>query len=441
MTLFKTSCALLLLVMAAAGLTAFLVIDEAPLVTESSTLTPTELRRARQFIREVFAANRNANQPATLELSESDTEILLTQVLENLRGGDAAVDFQPGRFHLQLTAAVPPTVLGGYANVDLTLQQQGNLLVLDHFRLGSLELPGWLADKLLQFGHRQLHLHLPEYTMLVSSIAGFRLLEDSLELNYTLTPETLGQLSAKGSELLFPPETSERLQAHAGFLAELETRLEGSRDGRNNISLAAVLNPMFRFAQSRGGDAAQENRAALLVLALHQMDMNPARLLQGAAAAPAPARRLRFTLYERRDYAQHFLGSAVLAVSVEPGLADAIALLKEMDDAQEGGSGFSFTDLAADMAGIRFAALAVTDPETAPQVQTLLADNDAEDFFLFDIRGLPEFLDEQQFRDSYGDTSSAAYQSVLNTIEAGLDATPLFQLHGVSTGLKPAGTP
>lgn len=430
MTFFKATSVLLLLILAAAGTTAVLVIDEEPLVTESSTLTPTELRRARQFIRGVLMASRNANSPTHLSVSESDTEVLLVQVLDNLHGGDVDVEFASGSLRLRLTAAMPENWLGRYANLDFTLLQLGDQLVLDQFRLGSLELPGWMADPLLQFGHAKLQQQLPEYAMLLDSISGFAFTEQALDVTYTLTPETLGQLSAKGSELLFTPETSERLQAHAAYLATLEAELAPTLDFRNNISLAQVLGPMFRFAGSRGGDAAEENRAALLVLALHQMDMNPARLLKGTAAPDAATRRARFTLFQRRDYAQHFLGSAVLAVSVEPGLADTIALLKEMDDAQEGGSGFSFTDLAADMAGIRFGETAVAEPAAAARVQALMGSNVSEEFFMLDVRGLPEFLSEAEFRSSYGTAGSPAYKAVEAFIERGIDITPLYHAIG-----------
>lgn len=427
MTLIKTTGVLLLLAVAAAVSTAVLVIDETPLVTESSTLTPTELRRARQFIRGLLTASRDTGSPTRLSISEADTEVLLVQMLDSLHGGDADVEFTPGSLRLRLTAALPENRLGRYANMDFMLLQLGNQLVLDSFRLGSLELPGWMADPLLQFGHTKLQQQLPEYAMLLDSIAGFAFTAQALELSYTLTPETLGQLSAKGSELLLAPETSERLQAHAAFLAGLEAELAPLLDSRSNVSLARVLGPMFRFAGSRGGDAAEENRAALLVLALHQMDMNPARLLQGTTATAAVTRRPRFTLYQRRDYAQHFLGSAVLAVSVEPGLADAIALLKEMDDTQEGGSGFSFTDLAADMAGIRFGEVAVGAKDSAAQVQALIGSNLAEEFFMLDVRGLPEFLDEQEFSSSYGNADSPAYKAVESFIERGIDTTPLYR--------------
>lgn len=434
MTFIKTAGILALLALTAAVTTAVLVIDEAPLVTESSTLTPTELRRARQFIRGVFMASRNAGSATHLSVSESDAEVLLVQVLDNLHGGDADVEFAEDSLRLQLTAVLPDSRLrwlGQYANLDFTLLQLGDQLVLDQFRVGSLELPGWMADPLLQFGHTKLQLQLPEYAMLLDSISGFAFTEQALDVTYTLTPETLGQLSAKGSELLFAPETSERLQAYAAYLATLEAELAPNLDSRNNnISLAQVLGPMFRFAGSRGGDAAEENRAALLVLALHQMDMNPARLLQGASAPPAAARRARFTLYQRRDYAQHFLGSAVLAVSVEPGLADTIAVLKEMDDTQEGGSGFSFTDLAADMAGIRFGEAAVTDAQGAARMQALMGSNATEEFFMLDVRGLPEFLNEAEFNSSYGTAGSPAYKAVEAFIERSIDNTPLYHAIG-----------
>jgi hypothetical protein len=427
MTLIKTSCVLLLLLLLGAAGFAVLVIDPEPLVTESSELTPNELRRARQFIRGVFASNRNASQPAQLRVSDAETEILLTQVLEQLRGGDASVRYAPGQVHLQLTAVLPPSPLGSYANVDLILQQrEDRQLELQQFRLGSLELPGWLANKLLQFGHRQLHLRLPEYTMLMSSIADFEFRQNALELSYTLTPETLGQLSSRGSELLLPAATSARLQAHAAYLSELEEQLEALRDSRNNVSLADVLGPMFRFALQRDGDPAEENRALLLVLAMHQMDMQPARLLRGAPAPQTQRRRLHFTLYDRRDFAQHFLGSAVLATNLDPALADAIGVLKELDDAVEG-SGFSFTDLAADMAGVRFAEVAVLDKRRARAVQEQMAGNNDEALFMFDLRGLPEFLGEEEFRRVYGEADSEAYYTLMQSIEDAIAATPLYR--------------
>jgi hypothetical protein len=62
----------------------------------------------------------------------------------------------------------------------------------------------------------------------------------------------------------------------------------------------------------------------------------------------------RPTVQQRRDLAQHFFLSAYLTVVVGPQAAEAAGVAKEVVDARSG-SGFSYADLAADLAGIVFA--------------------------------------------------------------------------------------
>ena len=57
----------------------------------------------------------------------------------------------------------------------------------------------------------------------------------------------------------------------------------------------------------------------------------------------------------RRDLLQQFIVSAGLRVLAENGVPMAIGEFKELLDSRSGGSGFSFVDLAADRAGLRFA--------------------------------------------------------------------------------------
>jgi len=87
--------------------------------------------------------------------------------------------------------------------------------------------------------------------------------------------------------------------------------------------------------------------------------------------------------------AQHFLISAGIAAAGGSRLADAVGLFKELDDSRSG-SGFSFTDLAADRAGVRFAESA-TGPNAA-RLQGLLADKAEESLFMPRVRDLPEFM-------------------------------------------------
>ena len=52
---------------------------------------------------------------------------------------------------------------------------------------------------------------------------------------------------------------------------------------------------------------------------------------------------------------QHSIVSAVLKMAADFGMAFMIGEFKELLDFYKGGSGFSFTDVAADLARIRFA--------------------------------------------------------------------------------------
>jgi len=60
------------------------------------------------------------------------------------------------------------------------------------------------------------------------------------------------------------------------------------------------------------------------------------------------------TLRGRDDLAQHFFVSAALTAVLGQQAAEAAGLLKELNDSHRGG-GFSFADLAADIAGVSFA--------------------------------------------------------------------------------------
>ena len=60
------------------------------------------------------------------------------------------------------------------------------------------------------------------------------------------------------------------------------------------------------------------------------------------------------TMRGRRDLCQHFVVCAALSGLGGPQAAETVAVLKEVRDAQ-GGSGFSFVDLVADLAGVTFA--------------------------------------------------------------------------------------
>jgi hypothetical protein len=160
---------------------------------------------------------------------------------------------------------------------------------------------------------------------------------------------------------LLPAEDQQRLRAYTERLAALTEREEPAWD----VSLVRLLGPMFDLARQRtaaGGDAAAENRAALLVLTL---------------------------------------------------FAQAIGLYKEVTDSR-GGSGFSFSDVAANRAGTRFGQNLVGD---AARVQALLAPGPRETDLVPLLADLPDFMPEADFVRRFGGVGAPAYEAQLAEAE------------------------
>ena len=65
----------------------------------------------------------------------------------------------------------------------------------------------------------------------------------------------------------------------------------------------------------------------------------------------------------RHDLCQHFVVSAALTAMLGAKNAESAGILKEMLDARDGGSGFSFNDLSADLAGVAFAQQLLRTPK------------------------------------------------------------------------------
>ena len=128
------------------------------------------------------------------------------------------------------------------------------------------------------------------------------------------------------------------------------------------------------------------------------------------------------TLAGRDDFPRHLLISAALAAEGTGPLSRAIGVYKEVADSQ-GGSGFSFNDMAANRAGTRLGEWAVTQPQ---RLQAALARGVKESDLMPPWNDLPEFLPEAEFRQRYGGVGAPPYESMLAEIDRRVEALPVF---------------
>ena len=125
---------------------------------------------------------------------------------------------------------------------------------------------------------------------------------------------------------------------------------------------------------------------------------------------------------DRRDLASHFFVSAYLTSALGHQAAGAAGLAKEMSDAQ-GGSGFSFVDMAANQAGILFAQGVLRGKLPLRQ----LAGGFSVAEFLPKLDDLEEGLSSEKFNALYGGNNSNRFQEAIEQIRRRVQALPPYQ--------------
>jgi hypothetical protein len=393
-----------------------------PLVPVGASPTAGDVSRAKALVKRLDPRGQAGNDIRTIEVSERDLAFALDYAIGRVLPAGAEVDLHRAGATVSITAELPPNPLGRYYNLRLDLAQVPGGIDVEGLRIGEVKVPealakglGWLARTALQRDET--------VRVLLEGINGYRLTDDRLVVVFQWRPELVDRVKSRGRALLVDEADRERLLAYTARIAA--TTRKGLLPGR--MPLGDLLQPVFQEARSRTGpasEAAAENRAAIVALMLYVQGVDVARFLDQPADARYRSRARTFTLRGRADFVHHFLISAGLAAAGGGGLADAVGLFKELDDSR-GGSGFSFTDLAANRAGVRFAQSA-TGPRAA-RVQTLLADGADEAAFMPAVKDLPEFMPEDEFVRRFGGPGDPRYRQVADEIERRIAALALHR--------------
>ena len=216
-------------------------------------------------------------------------------------------------------------------------------------------------------------------------------------------------------------ELSRATEAHLRRLVAAGSVIP-SGEARFGAMLQAAFAPIS--GESERGSAVQHNRAAILALGLSLGDERLAQFVglnrNNQLVRAGALLRQGTTLRERDDWSRHFCLSAALAVLEHPLVSDAGGLMKEQMDALTGDSGFSFGDLTADRAGVRFAASATYSEAAAKAMQDLLRNGFEVNNFFPPAADLPENLTTEQFRHEYGSVGSQRYRQKVSEIETRL---------------------
>jgi hypothetical protein len=201
-----------------------------------------------------------------------------------------------------------------------------------------------------------------------------------------------------------------------------------AKDARS-ISLSTLLVPLFSTAYERtqqGANPLSENRALLQALSLYVNESDLSQLVEPpSAAALITPRRLNVTIQRRPDLAQHFTSSAAMSATAGAGVAGILSTSKEIHDARYR-SGFSFSDLTANAAGVALGMAATTSRTEAEYLARRIALVVQESDYMPPVSKDNAGLTEDDFSAQFTDRNSREYQTKLAQIDAQIAALPIY---------------
>lgn len=343
------------------------------------------------------------------------------------------VNVTPWGLEMALSLHVPENPFGDYINARLGLLPSGQGLRFAHSSIGRIRFSG---DTTLLLSRWFLDLVLSDSlgSMFIAGIESVDMDGQEVSVMFRPVPDLKERLRRSKQRfevvrdnlaLLGDPAV---VRAYYAKLCEIDDLHVSDLP----VSMAWYTAAVFSLAKERvqiGNDVVAENRAALLALAIflgsERFEALVGRVRTGELedCKPGPD---HVVLANRHDLRLHFVFSAVLKVISDSGMSSAAGEFKELLDAGRGGSGFSFADLTADMAGVKLAEGLLDDTGEGWRMLTVLAEATDERVFFPLIDGLPEGLTQEQFEFEYGGLQDPRYRAMVEKIIQRLASLPLY---------------
>ncbi|TDF38364.1 hypothetical protein EYS14_11830 [Alteromonadaceae bacterium M269] len=318
-----------------------------------------------------------------------------------------------------LSYQLPSFFMNQFVNVQMRVKE-GPGIDIEELQVGDLSLPG---NSMMKFVAWVFDVYTDELVAADSIKSVTRVDFNKQDIIVSLKPvgSLIRRLRVLGDQ---NDDTDKELVARVSYyLAYLEDNKLPAL--RRSLSTSEYVKILFTEVakQSSSRLPEKENEAAILALAIFDGSPRFAQFVGKVQPRPNVYARPNnpMTLRNRRDLHLHFIFSAALEVLSNNGLTFAIGELKELVDSSANGSGFSFVDLAADMAGAKMARM-LLDPAQARAMQLKLQKVNSEDDFFPSINGLPEGLTKDQFENQYEHVESAAYKQRLGDIQSRINA-------------------
>jgi len=421
--LIKSTFLISFLISIALGSITVYSLHDTPLVAKPDPLSPQQVKRVKKFIQKNDPALFVPGKNYSTSISESQLNLIISHTLAQFHDR-LRVKTRLFNNSLYITSSLklPANPAGHYLNITTELKENASQIIINSLKVGDIEVPVFIASLLLKLGHDEMSSNFIEYKYAINSIIDFKLLKKRIFINYIWNPANTTAIKNRIASSVISYDLRQRIVAYTQHLTVVNRLLTDPRP-----SLTMLLQPMFKFAieRSKNNNPVEENRALFMTLGAHMLRKNIPLLMGNRNIEHIPHRD--YFLHNRNDLSKHFLISSAITAIADPAVAQAIGLEKEFDDS-EGGSGFSFADLAADHAGVALANIGLASREQAQLLQQSLANTQNESDFMPSIDNLKEGLQHINFTALYKNTNSKKYKNVIRLINKRIAACTVHQI-------------
>ncbi|MEC4678241.1 MAG: hypothetical protein VST69_05750 [Nitrospirota bacterium] len=410
----------------------FLVLERVPMVSDVEVMNTDNAVKTRAFAKQVLQQFLQENdRPILISATEDELNGAFSIAHRSVRRARGRAVISAQGLELSGTFRLPQNPFGNYINVELILSPSAQGFHIAQAKLGTISLSDASARFLMRLG-LDLIFGQGEGEYLLDAVKSVRLSDKRIDVDLKPIPRMNQLVQQMRGRIRVVRDEVRPMGDPAGVrvyyrrimaLSEYAPRDEA-------LSLAYYISRLFKIASQTGEDAADENRSAILALGIYFGSWRVEQMI-GTVRTTEMLAHERLTkgvgLAGRRDLRLHFIISAALEIAAKSGVSHAIGEFKELYDARRGGSGFSFADLAADRAGVRFAEVA-TDPKMAGLIQRRLSENEAETQFFPDISALPEGLSQARFEAYFVNVEGTRYLALVDEMDACLSRLPAYVL-------------
>ena len=198
-----------------AGLTVlpWLMLDDAPAIEPPAAFHRTDLAWIKSLFQKHDPRSQTPDVVYSIQLDETELNRLLNYAVELRRVSGIAADLTPGLATLTATIAVPPNPFGRYLNITAEVADVPDGIRIQSLQLGSLPLPGVLADWIARQAHRWLR-HDKTYATLADAFTQVHFDENGATLDYRWHPDLLTRIERKSADAA---DRARRPGTHAGL--------------------------------------------------------------------------------------------------------------------------------------------------------------------------------------------------------------------------------